>query len=352
MTGLSPLPDWAYFLGHPAASGVIRSSPEDFRVEELPLVEPEGEGNHLWLEIEKRGANTNWVAGQLARAAGAKAREVGFAGMKDRHGVTSQWFSIGLQEADNADWQSWNIEDVTVLQAHRHGRKLKRGTLAGNRFRIIVRAIEGDHGDLQERVTQVSEQGVPNYFGPQRFGLGGRNVQRARDWLEKGGRIRRNQRSIYLSAARSYLFNQVLSARVEAGNWNRLLDGDIANLDGRRPVFACELPDEELVRRCDALGIHPTGPLPGRGDDGVKREAAALESSILASESSLVEALAAAGVEAARRTLRLRPRELACEIEDDALVLSFELPPGAYATSLLRELVNVTDATMLRGPGS
>jgi tRNA pseudouridine13 synthase len=171
-------------------------------------------------------------------------------------------------------------------------------------------------------------------------------VQRARDWLEKGGRIRRNQRSIYLSAARSYLFNQVLSARVEQGNWNRLLDGDVANLDGRRPVFACGLPDEELVRRCTAMEIHPTGPLPGRGDSGVTRESAQLERAVLEGESPLVEALAKAGTDAARRSLRLRPRCLEAEIDGDILKLTFELSAGAYATSLLRELVETRDAAL------
>ena len=343
------LPTWAWLLGQPGARGVMRSSPEDFRVQELPLVQPEGIGSHLWLEIEKRGANTNWVADQLARSAGVKSRDVGFAGMKDRHGVTSQWFSIALQEAANSDWASWSIKDVTVLQAQRHGRKLRRGALAGNRFHIVLRELQGETGDLLERIEKVDLLGVPNYFGPQRFGHGGRNVQRAREWLEGGGRIRRNQRSIYLSSARSYLFNQLLSARVQQGNWNRLLDGDVAMLDGSRSVFPCTLPDAELVKRCAEFDIHPTGPLPGRGQAGTHREALALEEAVLEADSKLVEALAAAGVDAARRSLRLRPRGLECELDDDVLRLEFELPAGAYATSLLRELVTVSDGSIFRG---
>ena len=340
------LPEWAWALGRPPAAGVIRSEPEDFQVEELPLIEPAGEGNHLWLEIRKRGANTNWVAGQLARAAGVKPREVGFAGMKDRHGVTSQWFSIGMQEAADDDWNSWTIEGVEFLQAQRHGRKLRRGTLAGNRFRIVVRQFEGDTDKLLERIEQVNLAGIPNYFGPQRFGHGGRNVQRARDWLSGGARIPRNKRSIYLSAARSYLFNQVLSARVERGDWDRLLDGDVAALDGSRSTFPCTLPDETLDRRCAEFDIHPTGPLPGRGDSGVAREAATLEQAVLENEMQLVESLARAGLDADRRSLRLKPGRLECELDDDSLLLAFDLPPGAYATSLLRELVNVRDATI------
>ena len=345
----SILPDWAWSIGRPEASGVIRSRPEDFRVSELPLVEPDGEGNHLWLEVEKTGANTNWVAGELARAAGVKQRDVGFAGMKDRHGVTSQWFSIGLQEAASSDWRSWSIEGVTFLQAHRHGRKLRRGTLAGNRFCIVVRQLEGDTEALLERIEKISLRGVPNYFGAQRFGHGGRNVERARHWLLNGGRIRRNQRGIYFSSARSLLFNNVLSARIEQGNWNRLLDGEAAQLNGRSAVFVCELPDEELERRCAEFEIHPTGPLPGRGDALSKGEAAALESAVLAREQALVKALAEAGVDAARRSLRVHPSGLECELDGDRLALEFSLPAGAYATSLLRELVSTRDGSILKG---
>lgn len=339
------LPEWTWSIGRPSATGVIRSRPEDFQVYEIPQVEPDGVGNHLWLEIEKTGANTNWVADQLARCAGVHSREVGFAGMKDRHGVTTQWFSIGLQEARCKDWESWTIEGVKFLQARRHGRKLRRGTLSGNRFCIVVRQLEGDTARLLDSIEQAALSGLPNYFGDQRFGHGGRNVQRARDWLLSGGRIRRNQRSIYLSSARSFLFNRVLSERVRQGNWNRLLDGEAAQLDGRSSVFVCRLPDTELERRCREFDIHPTGPLPGRGDAICVREAFELESTILQEEKPLVESLAAAGVDASRRGLRLYPAGLESELDDDSLRLEFSLPAGAYATSVLRELVTVTDAT-------
>ncbi len=340
------LPDWAFVAGRPEASGIIRSRPEDFCVWEIPSVEPDSEGNHLWLEIKKTGANTNWVAGQLARCAGVPSREVGYAGMKDRHGVTCQWFSVGLQEARCSDWNRWSIEGVEILQGIRHGRKLRRGTLAGNRFRIVIRQLKGNTDRLLEAIERVALQGAPNYFGDQRFGHGGRNVERAREWLQGGGRIRRNQRSIYLSAARSFLFNQVLSERTRNGSWNRLLDGEAAQLDGRKAVFTCELPDADLERRCRAFDIHPTGPLPGRGDALCLREALALEDVILGPEQALVEALARAGAEAARRSLRVHPAGLESELDDDCLALEFSLPSGAYATSLLRELVTVTDATI------
>jgi tRNA pseudouridine13 synthase len=340
---------WPWALGRPPATGVIRTQPGDFHVTELPLVEPSGEGNHLWLEIEKTGANSDWVAGQLARAAGVHPREVGFAGLKDRHAVTRQWFSVGLQEAARDDWRAWSIEGVTVLQALRHGRKLQRGTLRGNRFRLVVRELRGDPDDLAARLQAVARHGVPNYFGPQRFGRDGRNVERARHWLAHGGRVRKPTRGIYLSALRSLLFNRVLAVRVADGSWERLLDGEIAQLNGSRALFECQLPDATLERRCAEFDIHPTGPLPGRGGKQPARAAAAAEDRVLEADRALVEALERAGVEAARRSLRLAPAGLEWSQGEAGLELAFELPAGGYATTVLRELVCVEDGSILMG---
>ncbi len=334
------LPDWERSLDEPAISGAIRLRPDDFIVREIPLIDPDGEGAHLWLEVEKRNANSNWVAGQIASAAGVHAREVGFAGMKDRNGVTSQWFSVSMQEASDSNWRNWEIPDATILQASRHGRKLRRGALRGNRFRIVVRKMRGDPGQLDERLKQVAAGGVPNYFGPQRFGFGGRNVERGARWLYRGGRLARNKKSIYISAVRSFLFNQVLSSRVEQRNWNRITDGEVAQLDGSHSLFPCNIPDENLVRRCEEFDIHPTGPLPGKGGLQAENEAATLESTALIGHESLIIALANAGVEAGRRSLRLLPGGMKWEIGDEHVVLEFDLPPGGYATAVLRELVS------------
>ena len=336
----------AWALGRPTASGRLRSEPTDFRVSEIPLVEPSGQGNHLWLDVEKTGANTDWVAAQLARAAGVPRRDVGYAGLKDRNAVTRQWFSVGLQEAQRDDWRDWSIEGVTLRAGVRHERKLQRGALRGNRFHLVVRDLDGDRSGLEARLQAIAARGAPNYFGPQRFGHGGRNVERAVHWLEHGGRIRKPTRGIYLSALRSLLFNRVLSARVADGSWNRLLDGEVVQLDGRRALFDCALPDPTLERRCAEFDIHPTGPLPGRGGMRPQRAAGAFEEHILQADRRLVEALERAGLDAARRSLRLRAAGLEWRFADDRLELAFELPAGAYATSLLRELVSTTeDAT-------
>lgn len=337
------LPDWRRQLQLPEVTARLRTVPEDFQVWELPLVEPQRTGTHLWLEVRKRGANTQWVAERLAAAAGAQLRDVGFAGMKDRHAVTTQWFSLGLQQAQNDNWQSWEIPDVSILQAHRHGRKLQRGALRGNRFRLVLRDLEGATAALQGRLECIRQTGVPNYFGPQRFGRSGANIPRAVHWLEGGRRIGRSQRSIHLSVVRSYLFNRLLHERVGSGNWNRLVDGDLALLDGSRSTFPCSLPDPELERRCAEFDIHPTGPLPGReGKRGNSRpagEAAALEEEVLQRFDSLLHGLQRAGVDASRRSLRVVPAGLDWQWDGACLALEFSLPPGAYATSVLRELV-------------
>lgn len=334
-----PIPDWPRVCGMPEARAVQRAMPDDFQVEELPSVEPDGEGGHLWLWIRKVGANTDWVAGQLAVAAGCHVRDVGFAGMKDRNAVTAQWFSIPVPAGETLPWEQWDIADVTIEQARLHGRKLKRGALIGNRFRIVLRELAGDRQAFEQRLEQLKASGLANYFGPQRFGFGGQNVQRGARWLHFGGRLPRSKRSIYLSAVRSYLFNQVLAERVREGSWNRLLPGDIAMLDGTHSIFGCSLPDDDLVQRALAFDLHPTGPLPGEGGMQPEGEAAALEQRVLAPYAELVEGLCRARLDADRRSLRLRIKDLRWAFVDDQVRLHFELPPGAYATTVLDELV-------------
>ena len=342
LNALRVLPQWPRFLGPPAASGELRSHPEDFRVDELPQVSPSGAGTHLWVQLTKRGANTDWIAGQLALAAGCAARDVGYAGMKDRHAVTTQWFSLPMAVEKEAPWQQWQIPDATIIQAARHQKKLKRGVLTGNRFRIIVRNIQGDQDELLLRLEQVRLRGLPNYFGPQRFGHAGDNVWKAARWLAEGGRIPRSKQSIYLSAVRSFLFNQVLAQRVCQGNWGQLLGGDVVMLDGTHSVFHCDASDPQQVQRCREFDLHPTGPLPGNAGFEAQGIAAELETAVLASYQELVEGLCKARVDADRRSLRLRVESLHWELLEDQLQLDFVLPPGSYATTVIDELVSTT----------
>ena len=331
----------AHAQGAPGITARIRRSPEDFQVTEVPLLEPAGSGEHVWICVRKRTANTADIASRLAKLAGVHPRQVGFAGLKDRHAVTEQWFSVHLPGRDAPDWHRLDGEDVTVLRHARHARKLQRGALRGNTFRITLRAIPADHDELERRLQRVRADGVPNYFGEQRFGRDGSNLQTAaRLFANPSLRLSRNARGLALSAARALLFNRVLSARVAAGNWDRPVAGDALQLDGSHSFFVASVIDEELRARARAHDIHPTGPLCGRGEVPVTDECLALESRVLAGYQSLTEGLMSAGVRYGRRALRVIPGELAWHWQgEDTLELDFGLPAGSYATVVLRELV-------------
>jgi tRNA pseudouridine13 synthase len=337
------IPEWPHFLGAPETCGIIRSCPEDFEVEEIPRVTPEGEGSHLWLWVEKCSANTDWVARELAKIAGCPHRDVGYAGLKDRHAITRQWFSVPARDDTEQQFADIEVEGVKVREHRRHTRKLKRGTLNGNRFQLVIRELQGDREQLEQKLQKIRTNGVPNYFGPQRFGHGGRNVEKGFDLLQKRVRLQRNKRSIYLSALRSFLFNHVLAERVRSGFWNTMMDGDLAMLNGTQSIFPCEIPDEEIEDRCKRLDIHPTGPLPGENGTQPAASAAALEQEVLEAWPELVEVLVSQRVKASRRALRLFPADLQWNIAAEDIELAFTLPPGAYATMVLRELVLVTE---------
>jgi tRNA pseudouridine13 synthase len=331
----------AYAWGKPAATGRLRQTPEDFRVTEIPLLEPDGAGEHVWLWIRKRDENTLYVAEQLSTLAGVHPRQVSFAGLKDRHAVTEQWFSVQLPGKDEPLWETMNSATLTVLRHARHSRKLRRGTLKGNSFSITLRDIEGDRGELDQRLTVITREGVPNYFGEQRFGRDGSNLQTA-DSLFKNPKLRlsRNKRSLTLSAARSFLFNQLLSARVTAGNWNAPLAGDAMQLDGSHSYFIAASIDADLSGRVASQDIHPTGPLHGRGENPAQGACRELETAVLADHARWCAGLEAAGLKQDRRALRLGVTDLAWQWGPSGeLVLTFSLPAGAYATSVLREVV-------------
>lgn len=325
----------------PPAAGRLRSRPEDFQVTETLGFEPSGEGEHAFLCVEKRGLNTDWLARQLARFAGVKPVAVGYAGLKDRDAVTRQYFTVQLPGRESPDWESLGLEGARVLEATRHHRKLQRGALRGNRFRLTVRELSGDRSALEERLAGIARSGVPNYFGPQRFGRGGDNLRQAERLFQgNAGRLPRAKRGIYLSAARSHLFNAVLARRVGDGTWNRGLAGEIYALEGSRAQFGPEPPSAELDRRLDALDIHPTGPMWGQGELAASGESRALEMAALEPFTVFREGLEAFGLKQERRALRLRVGEPDISLDDDVATVSFTLPPGTYATVVLRELVD------------
>lgn len=330
-----------YAYGGPCARGLLRHDAEDFRVEEHLSFEITGSGEHVLLKIRKRGENTRWVTRQLARLAGVPERDVGYAGLKDRNAVTTQWFSVGLAGRPEPDWEALATDSIEVLEVVRHHRKLRPGAIRENRFHLVIRDLTGDSDALAEQLMRLRLEGAPNYFGEQRFGHDAENLDRARDLFSGKLRVRdRKLRGIYLSAARSWIFNAVLAARVEDGSWNRPLGGDAMGLDGRRAVFRAETVDETLRQRVAAQEIHPTGPLWGSGELMSAGDVRRLEDRVAAENTELVQGLTRVGMEQERRPLRASIRDLEWQFGCRELELSFGLSSGSYATVLVRELVD------------
>jgi tRNA pseudouridine13 synthase len=325
-------------FGRVPGTGRLRCRPEDFRVDEELGFAPDGGSAHVLLHVEKSGRDTLAVARDLARGAGVPPRDVGFAGLKDRHAVTTQWFTVP-QRRPPAEWRPAAGDGWRVLDAAPHSRKLRRGALRGNRFVLVVREVEASRADLDARWAEIVRRGVPNFFGPQRFGRDAGNLDRVAAWVEGGATgPGREQRAFVYSAARSLLFNAVLAARVADASWDTLVPGELVNLDGRRSWFRAEAIDDELVERCATGDVHPTGPLPGRGERpaGVAGER---ETAALAPYAEVAAALDAAGLEAARRACRVRLQSPAIGIEHGVVTLRFALPAGAFATVVARELL-------------
>ncbi|ADO10606.1 putative hydrogenase subunit [Pantoea vagans C9-1] len=356
-----------YLHGTPTAVGVIKANPEDFVVVEDLGYSADGEGEHLLVRIRKVGANTRFVAEALAKYLGIHQRDMSYAGMKDRHAVTEQTLCFRLPGNAMPDLRGFSLEGVDILQVVRHKRKLRIGALAGNAFRLVIRQIS-DRDAVETRLVQVRDAGAPNYFGEQRFGRGGNNLVMAEKWARNEIIIRdRNKRSLMLSAARSALFNQVTSARLQQqGSLTQVLNGDALQLTGRGSWFVAQ-PDElaESQRRVEQHALRITAPLPGRGQPGPQADALAFEQQALpgrgqpgpqadalafeqqalADESLLLGLIEREKVDAARRAMLVVPRDMQWGWWDDVtLELSFWLPAGSFATSVVRELLTQTDS--------
>ena len=351
-----PLPhslnmDWNYAHGGPAGHCLFKSGLEDFFVdEELPF-EPDGAGGeHLYVHIEKHGENTDWVAGELARHAGIKRQSVSYAGRKDRQGVTRQWFCVTLPGMADPDWAGLP-PSIKVLRQARHLKKLRTGTLKSNFFRITLRDVEADRAQLESLLTTIAEQGVPNYYGTQRFGFGGRNLNKALAMFQGRFRANRNKRSVYISAARSWLFNQILSERVSQQSWNQYIAGDVIGFyDSNSLIFE---PEDNIQQRIDTGDVSPTAALWGRGRLAVSDQARALEEQVAKAVPELCEGLETVGLNQERRVTRLLPGEMSWQWQGDkTLVMEFRLPKGCFATSVLRELLDCREIRPAESPAA
>jgi len=327
-------------------TGTIKASPEDFQVIEIPAFSPTGEGEHCIVHIRKQELNTAQVGKILAKHAGLPPSRVSWAGMKDRNAVTEQWFSVHLANKPEPDWRELNNDHLKVLDVHRNDRKLRTGVLKGNQFYLRVRDVKGDMDAVKEHYETILDHGVPNYFGEQRFGFRGRNLHKALAMFRNPRRRQnRHERGIYLSAARAMLFNAVLDRRVREKTWNTLLPGELCMLDGTHSYFpAAHEPD--LQRRLEHFDIHPTGPLWGEGALSTSGECMQLEQDVVNEYAEFTAGLEAAGLKQDRRSLRLEPRFFQLQVSGNELFLNFELPPGAYATAVLHELIDTLDSVI------
>jgi tRNA pseudouridine13 synthase len=336
------IPDWPRAWGEPPARARIRSCPEDFVVREELGFEPSGEGEHVFLLLEKRGLNSADLQRRVSQRSGIGQRDIGMSGLKDRNAVTSQWLSVRMAGRTEPDWQLLAEQgDVQVLAVGRHQRKLRRGVHRGNRFTLVLRELVGERAVLEARLHKLRSEGVPNYFGEQRFGRDGSTLAQARTWaLRGGGRLSRSKRSLYLSALRGYLFNSLLAQRVGSGSWQRILPGDICMLQGSRSHFHCAEIDADIETRGAAGDIHPGLPLLGRGELPTA-VAAQVEGLVAAGDGPLLEFLEEAGLELAWRPTRMLADDFCWQFCDDgSLQLEFSLGAGCYATALLAELVH------------
>jgi tRNA pseudouridine13 synthase len=330
-----------YLYTMPQATALLRQQPDDFIVEEQLNFTPSGAGEHILLYIEKVGQNTQYVAKQLAELTGLRARDISYAGLKDRHAVTRQWFCFKWPIKQALDWQSWQLEGCTLIDMQRHYRKLRLGALKANLFQIRLRQVS-DCSEVLKRAERVA-QGVPNYYGEQRFGIDGGNLTLARQLFAGQGISDRKLRGLALSAARSFVFNQQVSERINAGLFQRVVDGDVLQLNGTGSVFRVAEADALLQQRLDTLDVHLTAVLAGMGEPMVSTVAAKFEQQVLMQHSELVQGLEAFRLKAERRAIRLVPQQLMLQQHGNDIVLRFALPAGCFATSVLRELVMYQD---------
>lgn len=347
--GIDILPEkpLTYLLGQPQSSAVIRECPEDFVVDENLGFDLSGEGEHLFLLVRKRRQNTQWVVRELAKVFAVKPRDVSVAGLKDRHAVTTQWISIHMPGKPEKDWIDIDLENVEVLQRKRHHKKLRRGAHKSNQFKITLRQVEGVRTDIENRLNAI-QQGVPNYFGEQRFGIDGHNITMAkRLFANELKKVKREKRSMYLSAARSWLFNSVLSQRLAEADGLSLLTGDVLQLDGSGSVFTVDEVNADLQQRLSQGDVQITGPLWGKGELMTGPIVTEKEAAYLSGETVLRQGLENAGLKPQRRPLLSRPQNLSWMWQDEtSLVLEFSLGTGIYATSILREVTQISDATV------
>lgn len=336
--------DWPYRFGQPEQSALFKAEPSDFLVVENLGFEPSGDGEHVFVYLRKTGENTAWIAKKLAEYCNIPVSSVSWAGLKDRHAVTEQWFGLHIPGKITPDLSGFNSDSVSILRTTRHHKKLRPGVLVGNSFCIRLRELQKNLA-IDHRLQQISELGVPNYFGHQRFGRGGYNLEAAAQMFG-GRRVNdRHKRAMYLSAARSYIFNSLVAARVSADKLFTPISGDyLLAANGDHCVYDANSTDRSVSLRLQYGDLVTSAPLWGRGDNKATGKGLAWETEQLQPFSEWLVALEKAGMQFERRSAVLKPQNLCWRwLDESALEIRFSLSSGCYATSLLRELVIIRE---------
>jgi tRNA pseudouridine13 synthase len=343
---------WLYQYPKLNISGRFKSTAEDFQVTEILGYEPIGEGEHIYLWVRKTGLNTAYLAEQIAKFTRLPLRAVTYAGRKDKHSQTEQWFSVHLPGKGEFDWTQFNEPGAQILKSIRHNKKLRTGVLKGNRFNITLRQLNSTSG-INERLQLIKLNGVPNYYGSQRFGSTqhdprGGNLVLAEKMMSGESIRNRNKRSMAISALRSWLFNEMLNSRLQNDCLNKPLPGDVMQLSGSNSFFCAELIDNNIIQRIAQRDVYLSAPLWGKGTLASQSEALQFEQNSAQQHITVTQTLEDLGLNQERRAINLFPNDLEWTWADDTLNLIFTLPAGTFATSVLRELLDVQDNNLAK----
>lgn len=323
----------------PKQTALLKAECADFVVKEQLGYNMSSDGEFVAVKVRKTDCNTLFVGEQLAKFAGISARNMSYAGLKDRKAVTEQWFSLQMPGQPTPDFSQFSLEGVEILDVTRHQRKIRIGSLQGNHFEILLRNAE-ETDELKVRLDFLAKNGFPNYFTEQRFGRDGNNLTQALRWANGEIKVKdRNKRSFYLSAARSEMFNLIVSKRMELDLAQQILVGDVLQLNGSHSWFVVDESEDlaQLQQRLAQQDVLLTAPLIGEEE----KSAVDFENEIFAQHQALFALMRQERMKAARRPILMQPQNFQWQFEPNGLRLQFALPAGSYATALIRELVNI-----------